>query len=657
MAFTAGKRLGPYQILSRIGSGGMGEVYRARDPKLRRDVAVKVLPTPVARNREYQARFEREALAVAALSHPNILSIFDFGVQGGISYAVTELLEGETLRARLAAGPIPQGQALSYALQIARGIAAAHEKGVVHRDLKPDNLFVLPDGHIKILDFGLAKRSGSDAGAVTPDLTEPGTIMGTAGYMSPEQVRGYSVDHRSDIFAFGTILYELLAGRKAFRKETPADTMAAILHQEPADLSESGRSISPALDRIVRRCLEKAPQKRFQTAREIVVAIEQASFPDAESVVQSGPPRSGGGASSVIAIRPTPTPSSRRGAPEAERRQVTVLVCGCEVFESEAYLERLDAEDQARVLRGFQQACDRAARRFEGTVVQCDEHGLLLCFGYPVAFEDGARRAAHTAVALLAEMESLAGQLRGTDGLELGPWVGVHTGPAVVGGGPGPMSLVGEARNVAVRLKDVAVVGGIVCSGATHRLIRSRFDCTRAGEQRIKGLAQPIEIYRVQGVAEVRNPLEAVGAAGLTPLTGRDLEITLLKDRWERAREGAGQIVLLIGEPGLGKSPARANHEAIRSRAGGRGTLERCADVDGSFRRGRPGCRRVALFGPPPEHGSLSCDRVLRTVFEPRVGARTGLTVRTPGAPSGGLRPGASRARASLRVAPVAAHG
>ena len=306
-------------------------------------------------------------------------------------------------------------------------------------------MFVLADGHIKILDFGLAKRSGvfGEDSAAMPisDLTEPGTVMGTAGYMSPEQVRGYSVDHRSDIFAFGTILYELLSGRRAFKKDTPADTMAAILNEVPADLSASGRNISPALDQVVQRCIEKVPQERFQTAQEVVVALEQASIPAAESEVQSVVPMAAEGASSALATGSIPTPSSRRGAPEAERRQVTVLVCGCEVFESEAYLERLDAEDQARVLRGFQEACDRASRRFDGTVVQCDEHGLLLCFGYPIAYEDGARRAAHTALAILKEMESFAGQLRGRDGLDLGPWVGVHTGPAVVGGGPGAVSL------------------------------------------------------------------------------------------------------------------------------------------------------------------------------------------------------------------------
>ncbi|HWZ85520.1 MAG TPA: protein kinase [Thermoanaerobaculia bacterium] len=572
MVLAAGKRVGPYRIHSQIGVGGMGEVYRAWDAKLRRDVAIKVLPPSIAKDREYLARFEREALAVAALSHPNILSIFDFGTDGGIAYAVTELLEGETLRARLTAAPVPPAQALSYAVQIARAMAAAHKKGVVHRDLKPDNVFVLADGHIKILDFGLAKRSGvfgEDSAAIPmSDLTEPGTVMGTAGYMSPEQVRGYSVDHRSDIFAFGTILYELLSGRRAFKKETPADTMAAILNEVPAELSASGRNISPDLDRIVRRCIEKVPQERFQSAQEVVVALEQAPSIVADGAGLSAVPKTGTLASSASAKGLTPTPSSRRGAPEAERRQVTVLVCGCEVFESEAYLERLDAEDQARVLRGFREACDRAARRFDGTVVGCDEHGLLLCFGYPVAYEDGARRAAHTAVAILAEMESFAGRLRGTDGLDLGPWVGVHTGPAVVGGGPGGVSLAGEARNVAVRLKEAAAAGQIICSGATHRLIRSRFDCASLGERRIRGLANPIEIFQVQGVGAVRSPIEAGGAAGLTPLTGRDLEITLLKDRWERAQEGAGQIVLLIGEAGLGKSRlVHTMKQLVRERA------------------------------------------------------------------------------------------
>src|ERR1017187_7890931 len=210
----------------------MGEVYRASDSNLKRDVAIKVLPQSLATSPDALARFEREALAVAALSHPNILSIFDFGTHGGISYAVVELLEGETLRGKLDAGPIPQKQAVDYALQVAKGLSAAHEKGIVHRDLKPENLFVTKEGHVKILDFGLAKRveatsPGKETSAPTASgHTQPGTVMGTVGYMSPEQVRGLAVDHRSDVFSLGAILYELVSGRKAFKRETASDTIA-----------------------------------------------------------------------------------------------------------------------------------------------------------------------------------------------------------------------------------------------------------------------------------------------------------------------------------------------------------------------------------------------------------------------------------------------
>ena len=261
----------------------MGEVYRARDKKLDRDVAIKVLPESVAADAGALARFEREAKAVAALSHPNILSIFDFGTQNGVSYAVMELLEGETLRGKLDAGPIPQRQAVDYALQIAKGLSAAHERGVVHRDLKPENLFVTKDGHLKILDFGLAKRveqveAGKETSAPTASgHTQPGAVMGTVGYMSPEQVRGLPVDHRSDIFSFGAILYELLSGRRAFKSDTAADTMSAIMKEEPAELAESGRNISPALDGIVRHCLEKDPGNRFQSAKDIAFALGEAS--------------------------------------------------------------------------------------------------------------------------------------------------------------------------------------------------------------------------------------------------------------------------------------------------------------------------------------------------------------------------------------------
>jgi serine/threonine protein kinase len=270
MTLSAGTRLGPYEILSPLGAGGMGEVYRARDSKLKRDVAVKVLPRSLAADADALARFEREALAVAALSHPNILAIHDFGTHEGMAYAVTELLEGETLRGKIDAGPIAQKQAVDYALQVAKGLSAAHEKGIVHRDLKPENLFVARDGHLKILDFGLAKKvetvaPGKETEAPTGSgHTEPGTVMGTMGYMSPEQVRGLPVDHRSDLFSFGAILYELLSGKRAFKRDTASDTIAAILKEEPPELTQSVR-MGPGL------CYTLCSQPPSQPVREAEV--------------------------------------------------------------------------------------------------------------------------------------------------------------------------------------------------------------------------------------------------------------------------------------------------------------------------------------------------------------------------------------------------
>ena len=276
MSLPAGARLGPYEILSPLSSGGMGEVYRARDTRLGREVAVKVLPERLAKDADALARFEREAQAVASLSHPNILAIHDFGEAEGVVFAVTELLEGETLRSRLGTGPLGQSKAREHALQIARGLAAAHEKGIVHRDLKPENLFLSWDGLVKILDFGVAKHSparGED-GPTLGRETEPGTVLGTAGYMSPEQVRGLAVDARSDIFSLGAVIYEMLTGQRAFKASSAIETMNAILTQEPPEPAPERGPLPPALDRIVRHCLEKKPEERFRSAHDLAFALE-----------------------------------------------------------------------------------------------------------------------------------------------------------------------------------------------------------------------------------------------------------------------------------------------------------------------------------------------------------------------------------------------
>jgi eukaryotic-like serine/threonine-protein kinase len=295
MSLAIGTRMGPYEVVAAIGAGGMGEVYRARDTRLGRDVAVKVLPPAFAVDAERRARFEREAQTVAALSHPHIVSIFDTGVHEGQIFVVMELLDGETLRERVTNGPLPIRKAIEYGVQVARGLAAAHDKGLVHRDLKPDNIFLLADGHVKILDFGLARsaggeNAGSGATETVAALTDPGLVMGTIGYMAPEQVRGKVVDGRADLFAFGAVLYEMITGARAFQRDTPADTMTAILKEDPPELAGIRTDLPPALDRIIRHCLEKNPAERFQSARDVAFALEALSGTAATTVVavQSG---------------------------------------------------------------------------------------------------------------------------------------------------------------------------------------------------------------------------------------------------------------------------------------------------------------------------------------------------------------------------------
>jgi len=303
LTLPSGTKLGEYEVKLLLGSGGMGEVYRARDSRLEREVAIKVLPSFLSADSERLRRFEQEARAAAALNHPNILAVFQMGTYEGAPYLVSELLEGETLREPIRRGRLPVRKAIDYAVQIARGLAAAHEKGIVHRDLKPENLFVTKDGRVKILDFGLAKltqpQSSSAHSAVTlTEGTEAGVVMGTVGYMAPEQVRGQTADHRADIFAFGAILYEMLAGKRAFQKPTSPETMTAILNEDPPGISQVTPNIPPGLHRVVHRCLEKNPEQRFQSASDLAFALDALS-------------ESGGSAYSATAVK-TPTGAGRR---------------------------------------------------------------------------------------------------------------------------------------------------------------------------------------------------------------------------------------------------------------------------------------------------------------------------------------------------------
>jgi serine/threonine protein kinase/Tol biopolymer transport system component len=295
MPLAPGTKFGPYEIQSLLGAGGMGEVYRARDPRLGRDVALKILPESFATDPDRLRRFEQEARAVAALNHPNILAIHDIGQQNTAPFLVSELLEGTTLRTELDSGALSQRKTSDYAVQIAQGLAAAHEKNIVHRDLKPENIFITKEGRVKILDFGLAKLATKPDGS-SPDAayqtltsapTQAGVVMGTAGYMAPEQVRGAAIDSRTDIFAFGAVLYEMVSGHRAFKRDTAAETMTAILKEDPPELSELNHPVSPGLERIIHRCLEKNPEQRFQSAKDLAFALDALSGSSTKSVASA----------------------------------------------------------------------------------------------------------------------------------------------------------------------------------------------------------------------------------------------------------------------------------------------------------------------------------------------------------------------------------
>ncbi len=298
MSLAAGVRLGPYEVIGSIGSGGMGEVYRAKDTRLSRDVAVKVLPSSFTEDPDRLRRFEQEARATGMLNHPNILAVYDIGSHNGAPYVVSELLEGETLRARIGGTPLPPRKAIDYGTQVARGLAAAHDKGIVHRDLKPENIFITREGRVKILDFGLAKVAhpvASDETALIepmagPQKTEAGMVLGTAAYMSPEQVRAHPVDHRSDIFSFGLVLYEMLSGQQAFKADSAVETMSAILKADPPRLTDTRRDLPPDLDRIILHCLEKNAEERFQSAGDIAFNLESIGQSSSTSATVIGQP-------------------------------------------------------------------------------------------------------------------------------------------------------------------------------------------------------------------------------------------------------------------------------------------------------------------------------------------------------------------------------
>jgi serine/threonine protein kinase/predicted ATPase len=550
---------GRYQVRSALGAGGFGAVYLGHDTQLDRPVAIKVLLGGHEVSQAKTEQFLQEARRLAQLSHAGIVAVHDVGLDGGQVYLVSDFLNGPDLGRWLGDNRPAWPEAARIAAAVAEALAHAHARLIVHRDVKPANIILTPDRGPVLVDFGLGLDEARAGGS------ELGVISGTPAYMAPEQVAGaaHRIDGRTDIYSLGVVLYVMLCGHLPFRASNTGELLRQVRDDEPQPPRQLRPEIPPELERVCLKALAKQIHDRYSTAADFADDLRRvgqtgvgqsvltssgflsAAIPTGEALA------SGSVSSSQSSLMST---SSRRRSREAERRQVTVLVCGCSLFESEAYLENLDAEDQAKMLRAFQQPCEQAVLRFDGMIAQCNEEGLLACFGYPVAYEDAARRAALAGLGLLDDLKALGERLRLGQAPELNPWVGIHTGPAVVEAGEESVSLVGEARNVAVRLKDVAEAGQVVCTGATHQLLQAHFECASLGSRKLKGVSQPAELFRVLAVALVRNPIETAGPAGLTTLTGRDHEINLLKDRWEQAREGMGQVVLLIGEPGLGKS-------------------------------------------------------------------------------------------------------
>ncbi|HWO01471.1 MAG TPA: protein kinase, partial [Blastocatellia bacterium] len=537
---------GRYQARSVLGSGGYGTVYLGYDPQLARSVAIKVLRRGGQASQSMIDEFLEEARRLAQLHHPGIVAVHDVGVQGGEVYIVSEFLSGSNLGEWLGSNQLSWLEAARIAAGVADALAHAHSRLIVHRDIKPANIIITTDRTPVLVDFGI----GLDE--TKTDGSERGVVKGTPVYMSPEQIagEGHRIDGRTDIYSLGVVLYAMLCGRVPFRSRDSAELLRQVLRDEPQPPRQLS-NIPPELERICLKALEKRMQDRYTTAADF--ANDLRCLCDSLSPSQDLsvlPARS----KTTSGSRPSDTPSAERRAREAERRQLSVLVCGCDVFESEDYLERTEAEDQAAVLKAFQHICETVVRRFEGNVVQCNEQGLLACFGYPVAFEDAAHRAALAGLGILDEIKNTTLPLCDGKELEVKPWVGIHTGTAVAEMGEGTLSLVGDARNTAVRLEGVAIAGKVVCSGATHRLIRDHFTCASLGQTRIKGMSKPLDIFEVREVVDDRRRLEAAAEVGFTPLIGRDNEVSLLKDRWEQALEGMGQVVLIAGEAGLGKS-------------------------------------------------------------------------------------------------------
>ena len=540
---------GPYEILGEIGRGGMGTVYKARHGQLGRFAALKFLPADLAADEQAKERFLAEARAAAALDHPNVCTVHDIGETGdGDLFIAMAFCEGETLRARIARGPLSIEDAVDVARQVAKGLVAAHERGIVHRDIKPANVMVAEGGAVKVVDFGIAKVSGLD-------LTRESTTLGTTAYMSPEQARGEPVDPRTDIWSLGVLLYEMLAGERPFAAPYEQAVLFQLLHESPAPLASRRPDVPPALAQVVERALAKVPDQRYPSLDALLQDLDALDAP-------RGPTRAPEAAPQPTAQRPSSTPGASTASgpptaallPEGERRQATVVASYLNGYTS--LVEQLPRDEVAQVTARLRADAEEVAQRYGGLVNACGGDEVVMLFGIPVTHEDDAVRAVRAARDLHAHVRDLGDEVAPRTGQPLRLCTGLDTGLVAVQHASGhdqTYRLAGSPPQAAGTLSGQAEPDEILTTPECHRLVAPFFDTEAGLPTRLKGRSAPVTPYRV-GEALAQDRLGIDEDARLTSYAGRAKELARLNRLLERAVAGEGQFVAVVGEAGMGKS-------------------------------------------------------------------------------------------------------
>ena len=534
---------GRYRVERVLGKGGFGAVYLAEDTQLDRRVAIKV-PVISANSAEEAAKirgqFLVEARNLAGLTHPGIVTVLDVTAEGDQCYIVSEFLDGPDLRKWLADNSVTWQQSAEIVATIADALAYAHSQSTVHRDLKPGNIILTQRAEglrPVVVDFGLAISESPGAQSVR------GSIAGTPNYMSPEQAQGagHRIDGRTDIFALGVILYRMLCAELPFTGESVSEVLRRVVTTDPIPPRRHDRTIPKEIEAVCLKAMSKDVDERYTTAGDLaselreILRKNQAKSPAVDSDDQK-----------------THAPK------QAVRRQVTVMNCECDLFDSDDFLDTFSAEDQHTALREFMRVCRESVSEFDGTIVQSTGERFLVCFGYPTAHEDAARRAVRAGMKLIDDAESMKSSLELEHKIDFAVRIAIHTGAAVLQDADANegsrLSMMGEARTVAMKMKDVSCAGSLVVTETTQRLVQGFFEIESQGKSPIKGAPDPLETFLVKSESEASTRLEVNEQATLSPLVGRDEEMGLLIDLWDEATDESGQIVCVIGEAGLGKS-------------------------------------------------------------------------------------------------------